>query len=260
MNIGDIRIAPPNVGSVVMVPLTTSDFWNEGSSVIVGNSIAKHIVSCFRGRFQLESARLIYIRCSGPRADDSIKETLTSLQNLKLDRRDCVILDLKNNSVPVTQSDEFRTPEITGPPANRTFHLKGKVDREMMQTPELPETACLLKKISGAVETVSKTGAVCISFGVSKKFQVACCKEPNHGLAYQETLATLNRQIMEINTYFERSTILNNSLLKSGTITMFDLAPPVNPLSQPICRHSSDMVHPTSLQLRRLCATLLTVR
>ena len=65
---------------------------------------------------------------------------------------------------------------------------------------------------------------------------------------------------MEINTYIERSAIFNNSLLKTGTITMFDLAPPVTPLSQPICRHSSDMVQPTSLQLRQLCATLLTVR
>ena len=70
----------------------------------------------------------------------------------------------------------------------------------------------------------------------------------------------LNRRIMEINTYFERSAIFNNSLLKAGTISMFDLAPPVTPLSQPICRHSSDMVHPTIFQLRRLCATLLTVR
>ena len=46
-----------------------------------------------------------------------------------------------NNLVPVTPSDEFRAPKITGPPANRTFHLMGKVDREMMHIPELPETA-----------------------------------------------------------------------------------------------------------------------
>ena len=59
---------------------------------------------------------------------------------------------------------------------------------------------------------------------------------------------------------FERSAIFNNSLLKVGTVTMFDLAQPVTPLSQPICRHSTDMVHPTTFQLRRLCATLLTVR
>ena len=129
--------------------------------------------------FEVSGARSI----SDPCADDNIKETLTSLQNLKLDRRDCVILHLMNNSVPVTQSDEFRTPEITSPPANRTFHLIGKVDREMMHIPELPEIAFLLNKISGAVETVSKTRAVCISLGVSAKFQVACCKNPNHGLA-----------------------------------------------------------------------------
>ena len=61
MNIGDIRIAPSHVGSVATVPLTTSGFMNEGRIVIVGNSIAKLIVSCFRGRFQLESSRLIYI-------------------------------------------------------------------------------------------------------------------------------------------------------------------------------------------------------
>ena len=98
-----------------------------------------------------------------------------------------------------------------------------------------------------------------MSLGVSVKFQVACCDDPNHGLAYQETLVMLNRRIMEINTYFERSATLNNSFLKAGTVTMFNLAPPLTPLSQPICRHSSDMVHPTTLQLRWLCATLLTI-
>ena len=41
---------------------------------------------------------------------------------------------------------------------------------------------------------------------------------------------------------------------------MFDLAPPVTPTSRPICRHNTDMVHPTMMQLRRLCATLLAVR
>ena len=74
MNIGDTRIVPPKVGSVASVPLTPSGFRNEGRIVIVGNSIARLIVSCFRGRFQLDSSRLIYIRCSGPRADDSIWE------------------------------------------------------------------------------------------------------------------------------------------------------------------------------------------
>ena len=175
MNIGDIRIAPPKVGSAATVPLTPSEFRNEGRIVIVGNSIARLIVYCFRGRFQLDSYKLIYIRCSGPRADNSIKDSLISLQNLKLYRRDCVILDLMNNSVPVTQSNEHRTPETTGPPGNRTFHLFGKVDKEKMHIPELQETACLLSKISVAVETVSKTGAVCISLGVSEKFQVVCC-------------------------------------------------------------------------------------
>ena len=114
MNIGDTRIVPPKVGSVATVALTPSGYRNEGRIVIVGNSIARLIVSCFRGRFQLDSSKLIYIRCSGPCADDSIKVSLISLQNLKLDRRDCVILDLMNNSVPVTQSAESKTPEITG--------------------------------------------------------------------------------------------------------------------------------------------------
>ena len=144
MNIGDTRIVPPKVGSVATVALTPSGYRNEGRIVIVGNSIARLIVSCFRGRFQLDSSKLIYIRCGSPRADDSIKDTLISLQNLKLDRRDCVIiLDLMNNSIPVTQSYEFRTPEVTSPPANRTFHLIGKVDREKMCVPELQETTCL---------------------------------------------------------------------------------------------------------------------
>ena len=40
----------------------------------------------------------------------------------------------------------------------------------------------------------------------------------------------LIRRIMEINTYFERSAIFNNSLLKVGKVTMFDLVPPVTPL------------------------------
>ena len=42
----------------------------------------------------------------------------------------------------------------------------------------------------------------------------------------------LNLQIMEINTYFERSAIFNNSLLKMGTVTMFDLAPTVTQSDQ----------------------------
>ena len=104
------------------------------------------------------------------------------------------------------------------------------------------------------------TGAVCISLGVSEKFQVVCCEDPTHGLIYGGTPATLNRRIMEISTFFERSAIFNSSLLKTGTVTMFDLAPPVTPLRQPICRHSSDMVHPTTLQLRIPCATLSPVR
>ena len=120
-----------------------------------------------------------------------------------------------------------------------------------MRVPELQETTCLLNKISVAVETVSKTQAVCISLGVSEKFQVVCCEDPDHGLIYGETPATLNRRIMEINTFFQRSAIFNNSLLKTGTVTMLDLAPPVTPLSQPICRHSTDMVHPTTFQLRQ---------
>ena len=105
-------------------------------------------------------------------------------------------------------------------PGNRTFHLIGKVDKEEMRVPELQETTCLLNKISVAVETVSKTGAVCISLGVSEKFQVVCCEDPTHGLIYGETPATLNRKIMEINTFFERSAIFNNSLLKTGTVTI----------------------------------------
>ena len=74
------------------------------------------------------------------------------------------------------------------------------------------------------------------------------------------SLATLNRRIMEINTFLERSAIFNNGLLKTGTVTMFDLVPPVTPTSRPICRHSTNMVHPTMMQLRRLCATLLAVQ
>ena len=67
MNIGDTRIAPPKVGSVATVPLTPSGFRNEGRIVIVGNSIARLIVSCFKGRFQLDSSNLIYIRCTSLR-------------------------------------------------------------------------------------------------------------------------------------------------------------------------------------------------
>ena len=109
-------------------------------------------------------------------------------------------------------------------------------------------------------DILSFTGAVCISLGVSEKFQVVCCQDPTHGLIYGGTPATLNRRIMEISISLKRSAIFNNSLLKMGAVTMFDLAPPVTPTSQPICRQSSDMVHPKTLQLRRLCATLLTVR
>ena len=260
MNIGGSRIAPPRVGSEVTVPLTPAGHRNEGRIVVVGNSIARLIVSCFRGRFQLDSSRLIYIRCRGPRAGDSIKNSLVSLQNLNLDRRDCVFLDLMNNTVPVTQSDEHRTPETTGSQGNRIFHLVGKVDKQKMCIPEPRETSQLLSKISEAVKYVSKTGAVCISLGVSEKFQVGCCEDPTHGLTSGETPVTLNRRIMEINTFFERSAIFNNGLLKTGTVTMFDLAPPVTPTSRPMCRHSTDMVHPTMMQLRRLCATLLAVR
>jgi len=71
---------------------------------------------------------------------------------------------------------------------------------------------------------------------------------------------TLNRRIEEINTFLERSATFNNSLLKTGTVSIFDLAPPATATSKPMCRHSTDMVHPTTMQLRRLCATLLVVR
>ena len=127
-----------------------------------------------------------------------------------------------------------------------------------MRIPEPRETSHLLSKISEAVESVSKTGAV-ISEGIWK-ISGRCCGDPTHGLTSGETPVTLNRRIMEINTFFERSAIFNNGLLKTGTVTMFDLALPVTPTSRPMCRHSTDMVHPTMMQLRRLCATLLAVR
>ena len=46
-------------------------------------------------------------------------------------------------------------------------------------------------------DILSFTGAVCISLGVSEKFQVVCCQDPTHGLIYGGTPATLNRRIME---------------------------------------------------------------
>ena len=83
----------------------------------------------------------------------------------------------------MTQSDEFRTPEITGPPANRTFNLIGKVDREMMHIPELPETASLLNKISGAVETrLYDQSSLHIPWGICK-ISGSVLRNPNHGLA-----------------------------------------------------------------------------
>ena len=125
-----------------------------------------------------------------------------------------------------------------------------------MRIPEPWETTHLLSQISEAVESVSKTGAVCIS----AKFQVGCCQDPTHGLISGESPVTLNRRIEEINTLLERSATFNNSLLKTGTVYIFDLAPPATATSKPMCRHSTDMVHPTTMQLRRLCATLLVVR
>jgi len=129
-----------------------------------------------------------------------------------------------------------------------------------MRIPEPWETTHLLSQISEAVESVSKTGAVCISLGVSAKFQVGCCQDPTHGLISGESPVTLNRRIEEINTFLERSATFNNSLLKTGTVSIFDLAPPATATSKPMCSHSTDMVHPTTMQLRRLCATLLVVR
>jgi len=72
--------------------------------VLVGNSIARLILNCFRGRFQKNDFNLIYIKCSGPHADESIKATLNHLRSLNLGRKDCVVLDLLNNSIPITQS------------------------------------------------------------------------------------------------------------------------------------------------------------
>ena len=59
---------PSSPPSVAKVPLANLGFRHEGQIVLVGNSIARLIVNCFMGRFQIDSSKLIYIKCSGPRA------------------------------------------------------------------------------------------------------------------------------------------------------------------------------------------------
>ena len=83
------------------------------------------------------------------------------MRSLNLGRKDCVVLDLMNNSIPVKQSEMARAPPITGPQANRIFHLIGKVpvDRERMQIPELSENQILLNKVSSDLEIVNRSGS-----------------------------------------------------------------------------------------------------
>ena len=104
MNVANLKVIRAVIGSVAMVPLTSSGFRHKYGIVLVGNSIARLILNCFRGRFQKNDFKLIYIKCSGPHADESIKATLNHLRSLNLGRKDCVVLDLLNNSIPITQS------------------------------------------------------------------------------------------------------------------------------------------------------------
>ena len=104
MNVANLRVIRAVIGSVAMVPLTSSGFRHKYGIVLVGNSIARLILNCLRGRFQINAFKLIYIKCSGPHADESIKATLNHLRSLNLGRKDCVVLDLLNNSIPITQS------------------------------------------------------------------------------------------------------------------------------------------------------------
>ena len=118
MNVGNLRVVLATIGSVAAVRLKNSGFRHENQIVLVGNSIARLIVNCFRGHFQIDISKLIYIKCSGPH-DDSIKETLNPPEKQKenLGRKNWVELDLINNSILITQSELARTPLTTGPQA-----------------------------------------------------------------------------------------------------------------------------------------------
>jgi len=71
MNVANLRVIRAVIGSVAMVPLTSSGFRHKYGIVLVGNSIARLILNCFRGHFQINAFKLIYIKCSGPHANVS---------------------------------------------------------------------------------------------------------------------------------------------------------------------------------------------
>ena len=90
------------------------------------------------------------------------------------------------------------------------------------------------------MEIVNRSRSASIALGVSPRFQVACCQDKTHGFVHEETPVTCKRRISEINTYLEQSVSFNNGLLRMGSVTMFDLAPPMTQLSRAVCRHSFD--------------------
>ena len=254
LNIGNTLILKPDQ-KLLNAPL--GSFAAKGRLLVVGQSTAGMMANCMKNVLNIPHVQ--YVESKAPLNSNKVSLLVKTLEGLKLNQADTVILDLTCNSLPTVENpSKSIVPLTTGFGKSKVFHLCDS-EQQKLKLPSLSSIDELINMISALTSSLRGTGALVINLAPLPRFQTSCCGDASHGLQSDETPGTLNALIRDMSTYMGRTETLNLlPPLRCAVISVMDVLGPEAFLTTPL--HSRDNVHPKQDFLLALVCGLMTVR